>query len=144
MNCSACIVGGFAGALTLTVTHEVLRHNFDEAPRLDIIGARAVKRALRAAHLPTPSGQALLESTLAADLVVNSAAFALAGSGKHACLKGAVLGLALGIGSVTLPEPLGLGKPPVATPKSKSLSIALYTLAGLVAGAVAHHVARHD
>jgi hypothetical protein len=143
MNPGASIVGGIAGAATLTLAHETLRHTVQGAPRMDILGARGLKKVLDFTRLPKPKGQALFEATLLADLVSNAGTYALIGSGKRAPLKGAILGLALGIGAVTLPGPLGLGKiPGRKTPRTESLTIALYTLGGLVAGLVARQVAR--
>jgi hypothetical protein len=110
---------------------------------MDILGARGLKKVLGFTRLPKPKGQALFEATLLADLVSNAATYALVGSGKRAPLKGAILGLALGVGAVTLPGPLGLGKVPGRrSPRTESLTVALYTLGGLVAGIVARRAGR--
>jgi hypothetical protein len=143
MSAGACIVGGLAGATALTLAHETLRHTVQGAPRMDILGARGLKKVLDFTNLPKPKGQALFEATLLADLVSNAATYALVGSGKRAPLKGAILGLALGVGAVTLPGPMGLGKVPGRkTPRTESLTVALYTLGGLVAGIVARRAGR--
>jgi hypothetical protein len=51
-------------------------------------------------------------------------------------LAGTALGLAAGIGAVALPGPMGLGsEPSTRTPQTTALTIGLYLLGGVVAGA---------
>jgi hypothetical protein len=139
MSLGGAMIGGLAGACALTITHEAIRHSrVPGAPRMDILGARGLKKILTATGLEPPRGQALFESTLAADLVSNAATYALVGTGKSAPLRGTLLGAALGLGAVLLPEPLGLGQPPgKKSPRTELLTLALYTLGGLTAGCVA-------
>lgn len=60
-----------------------------------------------------------------------------AGGRKGAVTRGAVLGLAAGLGAVFLPGPLGLGTAPSRrTPATAVMTAAWYSLGELVAGAV--------
>lgn len=128
--------GGFAGAVALTLVHETARRFIDDAPRMDVVGMRAIAKSLRAAgqEVPVP----LHEVALAGDLVSNSLYYSLVGVGeaRTALVRGALLGAAAGIGAVTLPGPLGLGQAPAArTPATAAMTIAWYTIGGLAAGA---------
>ena len=63
------------------------------------------------------------------------------GSGRHALARGLALGSLAGVGSVLLPGPLGLGEAPTnRTPQTQAMTVAWYTLGGLVAGAVGRAV----
>lgn len=142
MSLGGAMIGGLAGACTLTLAHETIRHShIPGAPRMDILGARGLKKILSTAGMNAPRGQALFESTLVADLASNAATYALVGTGKRAPLRGTLLGAALGIGAILLPEPLGLGQPPgKKTPRTELLTLAVYTLGGLTAGLVASRI----
>jgi hypothetical protein len=137
MKLGATMLGGLTGACTLTVAHEVLRRTVTHPPRMDILGERGLTKVLKATGLTPPRGQALFEATLAGDVLSNAATYALIGTAKGAPLRGTLLGVALGVGAVTLPGPLGLGKPPGRQwPKTDLLTVGLYALGGLVAGLV--------
>ena len=138
MSLGGAMIGGLAGACTLTMVHETIRHNhLPGAPRMDILGARGLKKILTTAGIEPPRGGRLFESTLAADLVANAATYALVGTGKRAPLRGTLLGAALGLGAILLPGPLGLGEPPgKKSPRTELMTLAVYTLGGLAAGLV--------
>jgi hypothetical protein len=58
------------------------------------------------------------------------------GEPRHAVRRGLLLGLAAGAGAVLLPPVMGLGRQPgQRTPLTQLLTIAWYTLGGVVAGA---------
>jgi len=58
------------------------------------------------------------------------------GSPEHAILRGAVLGVAAGLGAVVLSPYLGLGRRPRGlTPRTKAKTFAWYLAGGLAAGA---------
>jgi hypothetical protein len=143
MAVGASFMSGLAGACALTVAHETLRHTVPGAPRMDVLGSRGLKKVLGAAGFEAPRGQALFEATLAGDILSNAAALSLVGSGKGAVLRGTLVGALLGIGAVVLPGPIGLGKPPgLKTPRTELLTIAVYTLGGMVAGLAASRSGR--
>ena len=78
-------------------------------------------------------------TALAGDLVSNTLYYALVGMlrPRHAGSAGGGLGLLAGLGAVLLPPVMGLGSKPGARHKRTiAMTIAYYTLGGLVAVAV--------
>jgi hypothetical protein len=127
---------GLVGACALTLIHETARRFVDDAPRMDVLGMRALSKAARAVDFDPPVP--LHQAALVGDLVSNSLYFSLvgAGSSRDALRNGALLGLAAGLGAVFLPEPLGLGRQPTEdSPQTQLMTVAWYTLGGLAAGA---------
>ncbi|HYN85954.1 MAG TPA: hypothetical protein VER32_11925 [Pyrinomonadaceae bacterium] len=131
--------GGLVGACALTLLHEAGRRVIPNAPRMDILGMRAIKKSLRAVGEEDPPVDVELHDlALLGDLLTNSAYYALVGAGdrRGAWRRGALLGLAAGVGAVTLPGPLGLGRSPSQrTPQTEAMTIALYLVGGLAAAA---------
>ena len=135
----AALASGAAGAAVLTLVHETVRRATPDAPRMDVLGKRAIAAGVRAAGAEPPSGARLHGAALAGDLLANTAYYSLLGLGRAdgALARGGLLGLAAGLGAVVLPGPLGLGtKPSRRTPQTAAMTVAWYTLGGLVAGAV--------
>ena len=129
---------GLAGALALTLVHETARRMREDAPRLDVLGMRAISKSLRAADVEQPDVE-LRDLALAGDLAANSLYYSIVGFGKRedAWLCGAALGLAAGLGAVTLPGPLGLGPQPTErAPTTQLMTVAWYLVGGLAAAAV--------
>ncbi|HLM57965.1 MAG TPA: hypothetical protein VK422_17805 [Pyrinomonadaceae bacterium] len=127
---------GLVGAFALTLIHETARRYIDDAPRMDVVGMRAIGRTMRAIDFDPPP--ALHEAALVGELVSNAAYYALVGAGgREAALRnGALLGLAAGLGAVYLPERLGLGRQPTEnTPATELMTVAWYLAGGLAAGA---------
>ena len=127
---------GLVGACALTLIHETARRFIDDAPRMDVLGMRALSKAARAADLDPPVP--LHEAALVGDLVSNSLYYSLVGAGsrREALRNGALLGLAAGLGAVYLPEPLGLGRQPTEdSPQTQLMTVAWYLVGGLAAGA---------
>ena len=137
MNALAAIGGGIAGAVALNVLHESVRHVRDDAPRMDILGERAIARGMEAVGVEPPPREALYVPTLVGDLLSNSLYYSLVGVGdKEGVWPGALLGLAAGIGGVVLPGPMGLGKAPSSrTPQTALMTVAWYLAGGLAAAA---------
>lgn len=132
------LTAGAAGAVALTLVHESVRRVRDDAPRMDVLGERAIAAGLRAAGTEPPPEPQLHQLALGGDLVSNTAYYALVGLGgpDGAVVRGAALGLAAGLGAVYLPGPLGLGeRPSRRTPQTAAMTVAWYALGGLVAGA---------
>ncbi len=132
------LAAGLAGAVALNIVHETVRRlRPADAPRMDLLGMRALARGFRAVDATPPPAPELHRLTLAADVVSNALYFALVGTGKGSLGRGLLLGLAAGAGGVLLPGPLGLGEAPSnRTPQTQAMTVAWYTLGGLVAGAV--------
>jgi len=139
---------GLAGAVALTAIHETVRRmRPDDAPRMDVLGRRAIARGMEAVGVEPPGANVLQTVALAGDLLTNAAYYALIGVGspKHVYLRGAALGLAAGVGGVVLPPLLGLGSAPSRrTPQTKGMTIAWYLAGGLAAAAVYSMMHRND
>ena len=140
MKIGAALGGGLAGALSLTLLHEAVRRVLPSAPRLDVLGMRALAKSLSALEQPVPDRNRLHNMALVGDLLSNTVYYSLVGTGEgaHARRRGVLLGLAAGIGAVVLPGPLGLGRgPSQRTIASHMMTIGWYLAGGLVAGMVA-------
>lgn len=127
-------LAGIAGAVAMNMAHEITRRVLPEAPRLDVVGMRALARISSAAGVAPPAR--LREATFAADLAANSLYFSLVGiaSARRALPLGAFLGGAAGVGSVLLPPPMKLGAGEVnRTRTTEALTVGLYLAGGLVA-----------
>jgi hypothetical protein len=129
------LISGVAGAVALTTVHQVARAVTDNAPRMDVVGMRALARGTRAAGQEGPRTHAgLYGATLAGDLVANSIYYSLAST----YTRGTVLGLAAGVGALFLPERMGLGVPPKSELLSNQvMTVAWYLVGGLTAAATA-------
>ncbi|HYH84146.1 MAG TPA: hypothetical protein VEX60_01620 [Pyrinomonadaceae bacterium] len=127
---------GMLGACALTLIHETARRFIDDAPRMDVVGMRAIEKTMRAADFEPPVP--LHEAALVGEIVSNSLYYSLVGVGSRddAIRNGALLGLAAGLGAVYLPEPLGLGRQPTEdSPQTQLMTVAWYLIGGLAAGA---------
>jgi hypothetical protein len=130
--------GGAAGAVVLTGLHEIARRVVPHAPRMDVIGERALTRALAAVGRRPSRGRRLFRQTLAGELFSNTLYYSLIGvsSRSRVVRNGVLLGLAAGLGAVLLPPRLGLGRSPgTKAPLTPLLTLAWYTAGGLAAAA---------
>lgn len=134
------MAGGLAGAVVLTVVHETLRRFVPDAPRMDVLGMRSIEKLMTKADQEPPQDKDELHNwALAGDVVSNSLYYSLAGTGKNAWWRGAVLGAAAGAGALLLPGPLGLGEEPSnKTTKTQVMTVSYYLLGGLVAAALGY------
>ncbi|MBF9255300.1 hypothetical protein I2I11_18525 [Pontibacter sp. 172403-2] len=140
MGIMKALAGGLAGACVLTLVHETARRLVADAPRMDVLGMRAISKTMEKAGAEPPQDQEELHSwALAGDIVSNAVYYSFAGVGKDALWRGAILGAAAGAGAIYLPGPLGLGEAPSnRTPKTQAMTVGLYLLGGLVAGAAGY------
>lgn len=139
MKTSTAFAGGLAGACALTVVHELVRKADSQAPRPDKLGMQVIAKTLRKANKPVPSNTQLRNWALAGDIVFNGLYYSLAGAGKpkNVFLRGAILGVAAGLGALFLPKYMNLDNSYTdRTTKTKALSVGLYLLGGLAAAAV--------
>ena len=141
---AAALISGAAGALAVTAVHQLARRRVRYAPRMDVLGMRAIARH-RLGKRP-PTGRTLYRATLAGDLLSNTAYYStVALAGRHATRTGAALGIAAGVGALLLPPVMGLGRPPHAGAWSNRLmTVAWYTLGGLAAGCTYQQLHAHD
>lgn len=138
---------GLTGAVTVTALNEGVRRVLPHAPRIEVIGERALAASLEALHVTPPQGAALYRWTLVGDLLSNTLYYGLVGLGRPqgTWARGGLLGLAAGVGAATLPRPLGLGRQPGArSPETPLLTAGWYLAGGLAAAAVARHLGQDD
>jgi hypothetical protein len=133
------LISGAAGAVALTAVHQAARAVTDSAPRMDVVGMRALARGAEAAGKEAPrTHKGLYSATLAGDLILNSAYYSLATTYR----RGTLMGLAAGIGALVLPERMGLGTPPRSELLSNQvMTVAWYLIGGLAAAATANWLA---
>jgi hypothetical protein len=130
---------GLAGATVLTLVHETARRINPDAPRMDLLGMRAIAKLMQNAGETPPERHALHNLAMAGDMISNTLYYSLIGAGKKKSVwtRGTLLGLGAGIGGVVLPGPLGLGEQPSGrTDQTKAMTIAWYLIGGLTAAAV--------
>lgn len=137
MMCS--LIGGLAGALALNIVHQAYQPFDHEAPRVDLVGEEALSGGLEKIGVEPPTGNRLFAATLFADIVSNAGYYSIIGiaNKKQLLGVGALSGLAAGVGAITLPRMMGLSDAPVTrTTKTKILTVAWYTVGGVVAASV--------
>lgn len=131
------LASGVSGAVALTIVHETARRFIPNAPRMDVLGMRAIAKGMYKMNEQPPEEKKLFQYAILGDILSNSIYYSLIGTGRKAWLRGATLGALAGIGGVLLPGPMGLGEEPSArTPQTKAMTIALYLLGGLTAAAL--------
>lgn len=138
MTLLKAVISGFAGACALTLINESARQVITDAPRLDVLGKRAIALPLMKAGQVPPQNDELYWISMAGDIAANTFYYGLIGLGnkENALQKGALLGLAAGIGAIVLPKPLGLGTEPSArNRRTGMMTLTWYLAGGLVAGA---------
>ena len=136
MNFWKAVGSGLAGALTMNLLHESARQVVPHAPRLDVLGTRALLGALHKAGIEPPHGRNLRGVVLIGDVLFNTLLFSIVGARgrQEAVPVGALVGIGAGVATVTLAEPLGLGKQPgQSAPETQSLTMAWYLVGGLAA-----------
>ena len=131
------LIGGLAGASVLTLMHQFLKNNLDDAPRMDLLGEEALDRGLDVIGVAPLEHEKAQKVTLAGDLILNTLFFSAAATTISSCSKGTLLGIAAGLGGIYLPEKMGLN--PEHSNKNlntKIMTVGLYALGGYVAGKV--------
>jgi hypothetical protein len=148
LGLGGALAAGAAGALAVTLANELARRLVEDAPRLDLLGTRAV------AKLASPGGLGravpgrrlrLRRAALAGDLASNALYYALAAPGRspRPVARGLGLGVLAGLGAVVLAPRLGLGhRPTEATLGTALMTVGWYTFGGVVAGATARALRR--
>jgi hypothetical protein len=130
-------LGGLAGAAALTFLNQTVKSIDGDAPRLDLLGQNALAKFVKGNDMLSKTAKGVFP--MAGDLISNSLFYGMArGTDRGSTmLRGGLLGLAAGIGAVTLPGPLGLEeKQTNKTIETKVMTVAWYLIGGLVAGAV--------
>lgn len=132
---SANLIGGLAGAATVTALNESIRQFFPKAPQLQLLGIRAIRSLYQKTdELDTPDRSTQYDMAMGGDLMANGSYYAMAGSSYT---RGTLLGLAAGLGGLYLPGPMGLGEAPTnRTTTTQLMTVGYYLAGGLVAVAV--------
>ena len=139
MNVMKRLTSGAIGAVALTALHELARRRLPTAPRMDLVGMRAVRRLAPSLREPNLRSRDLHNLTLAGDLISNSIYYAgiPASTPTATWARAAVLGVAAGFGALLLPEPMGLGPPPHSDFRSNQVMTVAWYVAGALATAAA-------
>jgi hypothetical protein len=133
------LLAGLGGAIALNVLHEALKKTDDDMPRVDILGEEVLEKSLDYFDAEIHDKDTLYGATLAGDILSNALYYSAIGAGdsKYIWPRAVAIGLAAGVGAITLPEPLGLNDKPVArTNKTKALTIGYYVVGALVTGCI--------
>ena len=128
------LAGGLAGAISVTILHELIRKIDHSAPRLDRPGEQATAKLIAQTGHKVPSGNSLFATSLAGDIISNTLYYSLAGTRIKKSMSAGIL---LGLGALTLPKKMGLNTAAVnQTPIRKLITVSLYLTGGLVAAGV--------
>lgn len=138
------MISGLAGAVALTLLHELSKKSISAAPRMDKLGEQALSKVIEASGSEVPPAKTLHDLTLGGDIIGNAGYYSMVGIlPGYSIVTGAAIGLAAGIGAVKLPAKMGLNeKYSNATTKTQWLTVLLYLAGGLVAGAVFRAIER--
>jgi hypothetical protein len=138
------LASGAAGALALTAIHELGRTQVSYAPRMDVLGMRALRRFTPGLRHEAPRSGRLRRWALAGDLVANTMYYAAvpARSRTDTWTRAAALGLSAGAGALLLPQQMGLGEPPHSQRlANQAMTVAWYVAGALVSATVANLLA---
>lgn len=141
----AAIGGGLAGAAAVTLIHESVKKVVPKAPRMDLLGMHAISKGLNAAGIKAPTDARLFAIALTGDLLANSLYYSIAGIGneKNLWLRSTALGVAAGIGALSLPKFFGLKeKHSNRTVTTSLMTVGLYVTGALVTTAVIKMLAK--
>jgi hypothetical protein len=129
------LASGAAGALALTAMHELGRRRFPNAPRMDQVAMRGLRRILPGEHR---NPIRLHQLALAGDLVANAAYYSVipASTPKATWTRAAILGTAAGICALLLPQHFGLGAPRNSDKRTNQAMTIGWYLIGAVATAL--------
>lgn len=130
------LASGAVGAIAVTALNEAARRRIPHAPRMEVIGMRALSSVIEGLGGRAPRGRTLYRETLAGDLVSNTIYYALvsAGTRQRRLGRGILLGAAAGLGAALLPPVLGLGRQPgERRPQTTLMTVAWYTAGGIAA-----------
>ena len=96
----SALFAGTCGAVALTAVHEFARRASIDAPRMDVLGERAVAKILESRGEEGLSAPTLHRWALAGDLIGNSIYYSMVACGRKPDVwrRGVALGLAAGAG----------------------------------------------
>ena len=138
------LLSGVAGAAAVTGLNYLGQKLTPAAPRLDVLGRKAVRKTASALPGDQPNESTVQATALAGDATINSLYYAAVGLGRseNPLVRGAVAGALMGVAVVAIAPLLGMGRRPVGEGLTgKAMAIGQYTLGGVAAG-MAHRVQR--
>jgi ABC-type cobalamin transport system permease subunit len=135
---------GLAGTVALTLLNELGHRVVSESPRLDVLGMRALVRALRAAGREPPEGRVVPAGALLGDLLMNSLYYGLTigRRPRRATARGLLAGLAAGVAASALAPSFGMNARTGYHWGRRLTMVAFYTAGGLATAAALHLLAR--
>jgi hypothetical protein len=139
-NLVRALSSGFIGACAVTALNLIAQRVTPNAPKLDILGMRALAAMIAGLGERPPQGEKLRTETLVGDLISNTVYYSLIGSGdsnRGTWVRAVILGLAAGVGAAFLPPLLGLGKQPTGNRTLTRLLTILWYFYGALAAATA-------
>lgn len=144
MKNGSAIISGLAGAVALTLLHQLLKHSVSSAPAMDKMGEQGLTKLLDAGGIAIPDSETVHNMALAGDIVGNAGYYSLVGfKPQYALYTGAALGMVAGLGALKVPDQVGLNPQySNATIKTKALTVLIYLAGGVVAGAVQSYLHR--
>jgi hypothetical protein len=146
-NWGTSLLAGIAGAAALTAVHQLARRVTTSAPRMDVVGERAVVKTVEAFGGTPPPERSLYRIALAGDLLANSAYYSLIACGRDAAIwtRAITLGLAAGVGALVLPQRMGLGPAPRSWQRSnQAMTLAWYLIGALSTACTAEYLLEHE
>lgn len=132
------IIGGIVGAIVLNIAHELAKKTITDAPRIDDIGNEGIVKGAEAVGVTPPSGKALDSTTFAFNIFTNAMSYRIIGKydRQHLLIRGALHGLAIGLGTLSLSKAIDVDDRPVTrTLLTKVLTVSWYILGGIAAAA---------
>jgi hypothetical protein len=137
MAITRALTNGLIGACALILIHETARRLRPDAPRMDVLGMRAIEGIYQRLGLDPPGEGDLFPKAMIGDLVGNTLYYSLVrDTRKGARERGLLLGGAAELGAILLPPIQGRDAWPIRrTPQTAAMTLAFYTLGGLAAAA---------
>ncbi len=142
MKILPAIAGGLAGAVAVTLIHELVRKIDNEAPRMDLMGMQAVSGIIKSTDNRVPERDTLYTITAAGDILGNALYYGLSvANKKQLWTRSTLMSLSAGLGALILPKYLGLN-PQFSnkTARTKVITTSLYLFGGLVSSLVSKMV----
>jgi hypothetical protein len=133
----AVLGAGLAGAASLSILNELSRRLDPKAPRLELIGERALSAGMRRLGARRPHRAKLRKLAVLSDMLANSIVYGALFAGRsRPWQRGTLGGLLAGASALALAPASGIKRPLQAAPAATQLALARYLGAGLAASAL--------
>lgn len=146
ITASSALRGGLAGASVLSVLHEIFKKVDKHTPRQESLGINTIAKAVKVINGNSVTHQKLVHLPLVGELIANTLYFSLAGLGskKNLLMRSALLGLTAGLGTLVLPQHLGLTESVDQPMKTKVTTIAGIFIGSLIAAAAIKAIQKRE